>query len=107
MPTQGTKRKAFTVKEKLDAVDRVRNGESRTKVREDLGLGESTLRLWIKGEDKLREFVDTVDEEDGLQRKRARTAAAPGLDKAVFNWFVQEQQAGVPISGPILKAQVC
>ena len=105
--TMPGKRKAWSVKEKLAVVDRIRKGEARTKVCKELGLAESTLRGWLKEEVKLREFIYTVDDDDGMQRKRARTASDPGLDKAVFNWFVQEQQHGVPISGPIMKAQVC
>jgi len=86
------KRKSYSVREKLVVVTRVQNGES-------------TIRGWLKDEQKLRDFVDTVDSTDGMKRKKARTANDPELDKAVFTWFVKERQAGTPSSGPVLSVQ--
>ena len=100
-----TKRKAYSVEEKLAAVNRVRSGESQAKVSRDLSVAESTLRGWLKDEPKLREFVHTVDETGGLARKRARKAMDDDLDKSLYTWFVQQQSSGVPLSGPIVSAQ--
>ena len=61
------KRKAWSVYEKLGVVDRVKKGETRTKICKELSLSESTMRGWLKDETKLRDFVDTVDEKEGLQ----------------------------------------
>ena len=99
------KRKLYTVEQKLEAVARVRRGESQAKVSRDNGVPESTLRGWLKDEEKLREFSTSLDGSEGLKRKRVKTAKDPELDKAVFTWFVQETQTGTPISGPILSAQ--
>jgi len=55
------KRKAYSVEDKLSAISRVR-GESQAKVFRDLGVAKSTLRGWLKDENKLREFVHNVDE---------------------------------------------
>ena len=99
------KRKAYSVTEKLDAVSRVKNGESQAKVSRDLGMSDSTLRGWIKEELKLREYVHNLDESCGLSRKRARTAKDVDLDTVLYTWFVQQQQGGVPLSGPIVSAQ--
>lgn len=99
------KRKAYSVNDKLTVIERVRNGESQAKLSRELKISESTIRGWLKGENKLREFVHTVDENDGLQRKRARKSNLDDLDDAVYKWFVQQQQSGVPISGPIICAQ--
>ncbi|KAI0242258.1 Exoskeleton protein RP43 [Lamellibrachia satsuma] len=59
---------------------------------------ESTLRGWLKDEMKLREFIHTVEEDDGLRRKKTHVAKDSALDNAVLNWFVQERQTGLPIS---------
>ena len=90
----------------MDVITRVKGGGfSQASVSRDKGIPESTIRGWIKDEQKLRDFVDTVDSSDGMQRKKARTANDPELDKAVFSWFVKERQAGTPISGPVLSMQ--
>lgn len=44
----------LSVREKLDAIQRVHNGESKASVARDIGVPESTLRGWCKSEDKLR-----------------------------------------------------
>ena len=99
------KRKAYTVAEKLKAVDRVKKGEAKTKVGRDIGAPESTVRRWVREEDKLRQFIDNIEHDEGLARKKARTAKDSDLDQAVYTWFVQRRHEGVPISGPLLRAQ--
>ena len=84
---------------------RVRNGESRSKVCSELKLAESTRRGWLKDEQKFRDYLHEVDSDDGFKRKRARTANDTELDDAVYTWFTQQREQGVPISGTILKAQ--
>lgn len=44
--------------EKVAAIERVRNGESKASVARDVGVSDAVLRLWIKNEDKLREDTD-------------------------------------------------
>ena len=43
----------WTVSDKVNAVERVNNGESQAKVLRDLGESESTLCGWLKDEEKL------------------------------------------------------
>ena len=43
------KRKCYTVREKLNLIDRVRNGEGQTKVAREMCVAESGLRGWLKG----------------------------------------------------------
>jgi len=42
-----------TVSDKVNAVERVNNGESQAKVLRDLGVSESTLRGWLRDKEKL------------------------------------------------------
>lgn len=95
---------AYSIKQKLELIERVRKGESKAKIGREFGIPESTLRGWCKEEDKLREFVQDLDDDAGLQRKRARTAADPGLDKATYQWFAQKSVES-PISGALLQEQ--
>lgn len=101
--SQSRKRKAYSITEKLGVVDRIRSGETQVKVSRELGIADSTLRGWLKDEEKLREACSAMDD-CGQKRKRARTAQDPQLEKAVFTWFNQARSEGVPISGPIIQA---
>ena len=54
------KQKSYSVAEKLKIIDRVCV----------CGVPEGTIWGWMKEEDKLRNFVNMVDSEIGLQRKK-------------------------------------
>jgi len=88
---------------KLEVISRIRNGEQQTKVARELGISESTVRGWLKSEDKLRSYVDEVDTEYGMARKRARVCEDPALDKVVYTAFCAKRADGVPLSGPIMQ----
>ena len=57
------KRKAFSITEKLEAIDRAKT-MGRPKVCRELGLSESTLRGWVKEEDKLRSYSSSMDSQE-------------------------------------------
>ena len=63
------KRKAYSVQDKIAIIQRIRNGETRTKVIKETGVPESTLRGWLKDEDKLKDFCDAVDKKRTGQEK--------------------------------------
>lgn len=88
MTTKGKRpMRALTPGDKIEAIQRVNDGESKASVARDIGVPESTLRGWCKNEDKLRYMSsrmsspDTDKSNDGeTPEKRARTespAAAP------------------------------
>ena len=53
------KRKAYTVREKLELITRIRNGESQAKVARETSIADSTLRGWLKCErEKLEDYLD-------------------------------------------------
>lgn len=87
MSTKGKRpMRALTAGDKIEAIQRVNDGESKASVARDIGVPESTLRGWCKNEDKLRYMSsrrsspDTDKSNDGEPaEKRARTEspAAP------------------------------
>lgn len=52
--------RALTPQEKLDAIKRVHEGESKASVARDIGVPESTLRGWCKAEHKIISQVNTM-----------------------------------------------
>ncbi|KAG8235905.1 hypothetical protein J437_LFUL010136 [Ladona fulva] len=103
----------LSVQDKLDAIQRVNDGESKASVARDIGVPESTLRGWCKSEDKLRNFAVNEKDDDGTgvgmlgssplslvsdggpSRKRSRSSLGdkdPELDEALWFWFRQQQQ---------------
>ena len=99
------KSQQHTVEFKLDVISRVKRGESKAAISRDIGVPESTIRGWVKEEEKLRAFLQTIDADEGMQRKRTRQAENTELDKAMFSFFVEKRNDGIPLSGTILQAQ--
>ncbi|XP_040288579.1 tigger transposable element-derived protein 5 [Bufo bufo] len=98
-------RKAYSIKDKLEAIERVKNGERQASVSRDFGVPGGTLRGWLKDEQKLRWFLDQLGGDVGTQRKKMRLANEEEIDRAVYSWFIALRQQGVPLSGPIIQAQ--
>jgi hypothetical protein len=100
-----SKLKAYTIEEKLNIIERIRKGTKKAEICRELNLPESTLRGWLKNEDKMRAFIDNMESDSGLLRKRSRTAQNTDLDKCMFDFFVAKRNDGVPLSGPVLQMQ--
>ncbi|XP_073536165.1 tigger transposable element-derived protein 5 [Phyllobates terribilis] len=98
-------RKAYSIKDKLEAIERVKNGERQASVSRDFGVPGGTLRGWLKDEQKLRWFLDQLGGDVGTQRKKMRLANEEEIDRAVYSWFLTLRQQGIPLSGPIIQAQ--
>jgi len=73
------KRKAYAVKEKLYLVQRIRDGESQASISRETGVPESTLRGWLKDQEKLKKFAIETQDIGGLKRKRTTTASDTSL----------------------------
>ncbi|XP_023418118.1 tigger transposable element-derived protein 5 [Cavia porcellus] len=98
-------RKAYSIKDKLQAIERVKGGERQASVCRDFGVPGGTLRGWLKDEPKLRWFLDQLGGEVGTQRKKMRLANEEEIDRAVYSWFLALHRHGVPLSGPLIQAQ--
>ncbi|KAM5280702.1 tigger transposable element-derived protein 5 [Ctenodactylus gundi] len=98
-------RKAYSIKDKLQAIERVKGGERQASVCRDFGVPGGTLRGWLKDEPKLRWFLEQLGGEVGTQRKKMRLANEEEIDRAVYSWFLALRQHGVPLSGPVIQAQ--
>lgn len=133
-PTKRPVRQSLlSVREKIDAIDRVHEGESKAAVARDIGVPESTLRGWCKTEDKLRSLARACEGSDtppsdldkdqriaGLDQdpyspepKRFRVesenkpATSPEVDDALLYWLKQQQQhVGLAMNEHLLDAKM-
>ena len=79
--------------------------ESQANLSRDNGVPESTIHGWLRDEEKSCDFEDVVDSTVWMERKTARNAKDPQLDKVVITWCVKERQTGTPNSSPVLRIQ--
>jgi hypothetical protein len=60
----------------------------------------------MKEENKWHLFVDSIEVDLGLQRKKTRLCDQSEVDKCLYKQFLQKHSERVTIDGVILKAQV-
>ncbi|KAJ8963258.1 hypothetical protein NQ318_018725 [Aromia moschata] len=80
--------RSLTAHEKLEAIRRVHDGESKASVARDIGVPESTLRGWCKNEDKisyLSRQSTSPDTDESLER--AAQSKRPKLDDSSMQPF--------------------
>ncbi|XP_053969985.1 protein distal antenna isoform X2 [Anastrepha ludens] len=78
MSTKGKRPlRSLTPSDKIHAIQRIHDGESKASVARDIGVPESTLRGWCKNEDKLRFMSRQTDKitADSLAEKLGASAA--------------------------------
>lgn len=68
----------LTASDKIDAIQRIHDGESKASVARDIGVPESTLRGWCKNEEKLRYMSHQSTSENKVD-KLTEDAVAAGL----------------------------
>ena len=77
---------------------RLYKGESLTKLAVEFGVGKATISDWKKNRAKIEQFCNATSEKTLKQRHHAKVSVNEEIDEAVFLWFTQERQKGVPIS---------
>lgn len=92
------KRVVVTIKEKLEAIRQVENGVLLQSVAANYGVGISTVSEWVKSKSKLLEYSTKVP-----NRKTMKRADHEKINEALFLWFTQQRDKGMPLSGPIIQ----
>lgn len=94
----------LTVRDKLDALERLDKGESVIKIAKELKVGETTVRNWRKNRVNLQEYSIQLDSDETLKLRRSmKKPKLEILDDALWVWFMQERRRGTPLSGPLIK----
>lgn len=93
-----------TMEQKLIALKRLDAGQSAKKIAQDFNVGKSTVGDWKKNRKEIEQWCTTQASTSGIKkRKTMKKGGFEELSEALFLWFVQNREKGVPISGPLLK----
>ena len=105
------KRVVLSLDHKLSVCDMVRQKRSKVDIMAKFNIARRTLNDICKSEDNLRKFKG-VKNETGTSSsfsklKSMKIGSYKELDTALYIWFCQKRELGIPITGPILmeKAQ--
>ncbi|XP_018574376.1 jerky protein homolog-like [Anoplophora glabripennis] len=108
MSTPKRKRVVISLQKKLEALERIRKGESLKKLASELGVGENTVGDWKRNRNKLeqwKEKTSSTGTSSLIERKSMKSSDYEKLGDALFLWFTQQRDKGAPFSGPILQAK--
>nr|XP_031848459.1 jerky protein homolog-like [Nomia melanderi] len=97
------KRVVLSIKTKHEIIQKLENGESAAKLAKIYGIGKATITGIKNQKDAIENYLLQADTFDvPINRKSMMVPKYKNVDDAVFQWFLQNREKGVPISGPIL-----
>lgn len=101
--TENKKRCCYSVAFKLQVVDFVTNGHSKSRAAIEYGIHRRNVQAWCQTEQKLRD----------IKSKGAKRLAGGGrkvrygnIDEAVWTWFQDRRAEGVRVTQKMLKYEV-
>ncbi|XP_060616128.2 jerky protein homolog-like isoform X3 [Anolis sagrei] len=101
-----TKRKKVVVsmEQKLEAIKRLDKGEMMQKVANEYGVARVTVGEWKKNRLEIEKWCSSRVTDGALkERKTMKKCRYEKVSEALYVWFIQFRDIGVPISGPILQ----
>ncbi|GBP27832.1 Tigger transposable element-derived protein 4 [Eumeta japonica] len=93
------KRCTFTVKEKVDIISRLKNGENNVDLCKQFGVSHSTISTMWKNRAKILECFESKS----LKIKEDHNPTHQDIENALLVWFKAQRSQNVPISGPLLQ----
>lgn len=98
------KKVVVTMEEKLKALQRIDNGETLLKVAQDYNVGKTTVGDWKRNRNEIEKWCSQRATSTVLEdRKTMKKCDYEKVSEALFLWFTQNRDKGVPMSGPILQ----
>ena len=100
--TAKRRRVVLTLKDKIKIYEQYGKGASANHLAIEYNIGKSGVYDIVRQKDQFKNYDAVLDKELSKKRKTMKTAANPGLDKALYLWFSQKRSQGLSIFGPLL-----
>lgn len=94
------KRVVLSIREKCDILNKLDQGESMTKLSKEYGVGKSTMSDIKKQRASILSFFTNMDANGSSERKTMRQSENVEVDKAVYQWYCEMKNQGIPVTGP-------
>jgi hypothetical protein len=100
------KRVCLSIDDKLKVLEEIEKGASYGVLEMKYGIGRSTVKDIKAKSNELKQYKERVHDE-GLSTttKKLKVGEDEQLDQAVYLWFKQQREKGVPVNGPMLRAK--
>ncbi|XP_043063424.1 tigger transposable element derived 5 isoform X1 [Drosophila ficusphila] len=94
-----SKRKCFSVEEKMQIIRRLEAGERNATLAKEFGVCHTTIATIKKNKEKIKTlFYNNV-----LKPKRVRASIHDQVDKALLQWFIMQSSNGIPLRISLLQ----
>ncbi|KAG8199372.1 hypothetical protein JTE90_011832 [Oedothorax gibbosus] len=102
-PRGKRKRVVLSLKDKLDIICRLGNGESLSSLAREYNVGQSSVHDIRVRQNDILEYVSSFANADNMYRRKTMKAAYnKELDHAVYSWYMESIQSGQSINGPMI-----
>merc|ERR1711872_757691 len=98
-------RKALSLDQKLDILNRYDKGQSTAAIKHALNLPESTLRTIRANRDKIKENVQLGTSGSSQRTMYVQNAALKRTEEMVKEWINKQNQRNVPVSMGLIMAK--
>ncbi|KAG8198584.1 hypothetical protein JTE90_026482 [Oedothorax gibbosus] len=102
--SSGKRKRVVSIETKLEAIQRIDNGESIKKVAEDLGVGTVTVGNWKRKRSELEKWCAEKANCSNLP-KTMKKCDFEKTSESLFLWFTQLREKGSLLSGSMLQAK--
>lgn len=97
------KRIVLSLKQKLDIIYRLGNGESASCLAREYNVGHSSVQDIRMRQNAILEYVSSFANVDNMyRRKTMKSAYNKELDRAVYSWYMELVQSGQSVNGPLI-----
>jgi hypothetical protein len=104
MSSEKRKKVVVSMEQRLEALQRLDKGENIKKVAEEHGVARVTVGDWKKKRSEIEKWCSARASNEGLKgRKTMKKCEYEKVSEALFLWFTQQREKGVPITGPLLQ----
>lgn len=104
MSHQKRKKCCVTIDMKLNALKRLDEGESVSKVADDLNVGRSTVVGWKKARSNIESWCAKRQCNESMgERKSMKGSGYEQVSDALYQWFRVQREKGTTLSGPMLQ----
>ena len=101
------KRNVLSINDKIEVCDMVKNKVPRNIIMDKFGIARRTISGIMSKEQDLKKFIENRNEQGCSSKKVGtlkimREGSYKELDSALYIWFLQKREKGIPITGPVL-----
>ncbi|XP_034945951.1 tigger transposable element derived 5-like [Chelonus insularis] len=99
------KHNEVSIEVKLRAIREIEKGSSIYDICNELKVHHNTVKSWLKNKEKFVKWSAERGNNKLMPRRRLSHEDNKNVNHAMWIWFQDKRQAGVPINGPMIQAQ--